>query len=229
MRNPCPAFHWLAAVAVSLIAVSTITAQPPDSPRPLDPLTARERRLADSVARTDPRLRDLLGKSAPLLVDVGFVAGKPRNDSKDPEAVGTRQAAVQYFVRERNIGVTALIDLAKGSVLDVTRVRGADVPLGAEEVTRAARLALADDRVKKLFDGRIPEFRLEREKGQTPDAPDTAATRIDGIRLQGPKGDQCFQRRCVALFFRVDNNYVQLGRVVVDLLNDTVMVREGAR
>jgi hypothetical protein len=224
-----PALRWLSAAAVSLLTLATLAAQPPDSPRPLDPLTARERHLADSVARANPRMRELLGAGVALLVDVGFVAGKPRVDSKDPDAVGTRQAAVQYFVRERNIGVTALVDLSKGGVLDVTRVRGADVPLSADEVTRAARLALADDRVRKLFDGRMPAFRLEREKGETFDTPDTAATRIDGIRLQGPKGDKCFERRCVAIFFRVDNSYVQLGRVVVDLLSDTVMVREGAR
>jgi hypothetical protein len=223
------ALRWLSVVAVSLTTLATLAAQPPESPRPLDPLTARERLLADSVARANPRIRELLGTGSVLLIDVGFVAGKPRADTRDPDAAGARQAAVQYFVRDRNFGVTALVDLSKGSVLDVRRVRGSDVPLSSEEVTRAARLALADERVRKLFDGRLPAFRVERDKGQTFDTPDTAATRIDGIRLQAPKGDKCYMRRCVALFFRVDNSYVQLGRVVVDLLNDTVMVRGGAR
>lgn len=225
MDSPRSALRWFAAAATTLVAVATLSAQPPDTPRPLDPLTARERRLADSVARTDPRLRDLFGTAAPLLVDVGFVAGKPRN-ARDIDAVGSRQAAVQYFVRARNVGVTALVDLAQGTVLDVARVRGTDVPLADAEVTRAARLALADDRVRRLFDGRLPAFRIGRDPGE---AIDTAATRIDGIRLMGPKGDKCFERRCVALFFRVDNTYVQLGRVVVDLLTDAVMIRQGAR
>jgi hypothetical protein len=222
-RSTIPRF---ACAAATLLLAATLSAQPPDKPRPLDPLTPRERVLADSVARSDPRLRDLIGREAPVLVDVGFIAGKPRRAIGDGDAEVARQAAVQYFLRARNTGVTALVDLATAKVLDVTRVRGADVPLAEEEVTRAARLALADERVRKLFDGRMPEFRLQRAAGE---ATDTASTRIDGIRLMGPPGDRCAIRRCVALFFRVDNSYVQLGRVVVDLLNDSVMVKEGAR
>ncbi len=221
-----PSLPSLATATTTFLFVATLAAQTPDRPRPLDPLTPRERTLADSVARADPRLRELLGIGSALLVDVAFVAGKPRRERRDGEADISRQASVQYFVRTRNAGVTALVDLAQERVLDVARVRGADVPLGEEEVARAARLAIADARVRRLFDGRIPEFRIGRATGE---AVDTAATRIDGIRLLGPKGDRCAIRRCVAIFFRVNNTYVHLGRVVVDLLSDSVIVRQGAR
>ncbi len=227
MITPRPTLPRLASPIATLLLAATLTAQPViERPRPLDPLTPRERVLADSVARADPRLRELIGRDAPVLVDVSFIAGKPRRENRDGDAEVSRQAAVQYFVRARNTGVTALVDLATAKVLDVTRARGADVPLSEEEVARAARIAIADERVRKLFDGRLPEFRLQRAAGEPTD---TAATRIDGIRLLGPPGDRCANRRCVALFFRVNNSYVHLGRVVVDLLNDSVMVKDGAR
>ena len=215
-------------LAVTLVfADTTVGAQTTGgAPRPLDPLTSTERAVADSVARADARLRPLLAARGAELVQVTFVAGKPRDEkSRDPDAIPIRQAAVQYFLRSANTGVTALVDLATRSVADVARQPGRDVPLGLAEVDRAARLVLADPRVQRLFNGTMPPFRSERSA----DGPDTSATRVDAIRIVAPKGDPCFERRCVAIFFRVNDRYVNLGRVVVDLLRDSVIMRGGVR
>jgi hypothetical protein len=197
------------------------------APLPLDPLTPGEQALADTVARADPRVREMLGRGS-RLVYVEFLALKePQRAPGAEEAPPRRSAEVLFYVPERDQGVRVLVDLAARRVVEQAPVPGQSVPLSAEEVAAAARLALADQRVVQLFGGRMPAFRVAT-------APATRASadsaRIEGLRTVGatPR-DPCYRRRCVALFFRVGNRYVHMNRVIVDLTGQRVIVQEGER
>ncbi len=195
-------------------------------PLPLDPLTERERAIADSVVRADPRVRDVLGSRDAQLVQIEFIAAKTGRDAAaEPDVPARRHAHVLFYVPAANAGVSVLVDLERAQVVDVVRSPGDGVPISTPEVERAARLALANPAVVRLFGERLPAFRLERGQAGT----DTAATRIDAIRTLGVPGDPCYRRRCVVLFFRVDNRYVHMNRVLVDLGSNRVIVRQGER
>jgi hypothetical protein len=211
----------MAVAGLSLSCV--VSAGHAQAPLPLDPLTERERTMAESIARADSRVRELLASGRPQLISIDFIAAKtPGDGSPDVDVPVHRHAEVLFHLSDRNVGVSVLVDLERRQVVDVARGPGDAVPISSAEVERAARLALADARVVSLFAGRLPAFHFERR----PDRPDTAATRIDAIRTLGARGDPCFGRRCVVLFFRVDNQYLHMNRILVDLLSDRVIVRE---
>ena len=209
-----------ASVIVALAVGMTAPVVHAQAPLPLDPLTPPERAVAESVARGDRRVREALGAEAQL-VSIQFVAPKAADAQLDVPA--RRHAEVLFFLPPSNAGLAVLVDLEGRQVVDLVRAPGESVPLSGEEVERAVRLALADRRVVQLFDGVLPGFRPER---LPPGIRDTSHTRVEAIRTlaTGP-GDPCYRRRCVVLFFRVENRFMHLNRVVVDLLSNRVFVR----
>ena len=57
---------------------------------------------------------------------------------------------------------------------------------------------------------------------------DAESARIEGLRLLGSSADDpCFRHRCILLFFRVNNRYVNVNRVVVDMTSQSVQIRGG--
>jgi hypothetical protein len=215
------------AMLVAALALADARGQPA-APLPLDPLTARERALADSVARADSRVRDFLGPARSLRINTDFIAVKGARDTREQsDTPSGRHAEVLFYRYDNDQGVRVLVDLQRRAVVDVVRLPGSSVPLSAEEVALAARLALADQRVVALFGGRMPPFRVAT-------GPATLAgrdsARIEGLRtLGGTRDDPCFLHRCVVLFFRVSNRYVQMNRVFVDLTAQTVLLRGGSQ
>lgn len=216
---------WSLGPAAMLSLLSAVAAA--QGPLPLDPLTPRERALADSIARADPRIRDVVGRGGRLIY-VDFLAVKqPQRVPGVEEAPPRRSAEVLFYLPDRDQGVRALVDLEQRRVVDQAAVPGQSVPLSAEEVQTAARLALADQRVIRLFGGRMPAFRVATGPATLAD---TGAARIEGLRtVAASRTDPCYGRRCVVLFFRVANRYVQMNRVIVDLTGQRVLIQEGAR
>jgi hypothetical protein len=217
-----------ATTVVFLLALAAATARPQGKPLPLDPLTSQERELASSVARTDTRVREFLGsrRSRQIYVDFIAVKGTRETDARRDEP-SRRYADVLFYRYEDNLGVRALVDLEARSVVDVVRVNGASVPINSEEVEEAARLALADPRVLRLFGGRMPSFRVATHPAAREEV---NSDRIEGLRTLGTTSeDPCSRHRCIVLFFRSRNRYVHLNQVVVDLTSRTVQVRGGER
>lgn len=208
--------------AVLIIAPAVARAQ---GPLPLDPLTPQERAVADSAATSDPRVREFIGAGRSRQIHLDFISAK--SGARGEDVPPTRHAEVLFYNYDRDLGVLALVDLSRRRVVDVARVPGKSVPINSDEVADAARLALADPRVARLFGGQMPSFRVatkaaSREELGTP--------RIEGLRLVGgAANDPCTRHRCVMLFFRVDNRYVQMNRVAVDLTAQQVLIREGER
>ncbi len=216
-------FRALTLVAALSFASAMMQAQ--GEPLPLDPLTAGERAVADTIARADPRVREFLGRGPSRLINVDFIGVKHVADTAQRGEVPPRRNAEALFYRsDRDQGLRVLVDLVGRQVADIAAVPGPSVPLSGDEVALAARLALADSRVVRLFGGELPAFRVATGPA-TRSGADSA--RIEGLRTVGatPR-DPCYRRRCVVLFFRVGNRYVQMNRVVVDLTRQLVIVRE---
>jgi Cu2+-containing amine oxidase len=210
------------------LLLAAAMARPQDKPLPLDPLTAQEREVATSVARADPRIREFMGNRRARQIYVDFIAVKEsRRPDEQNEAPEHRYAEALFYRYDDNLGLRALVDLEARKVVDIARVRGESVPINTEEVEEAARLAQADERVARLFGGKMPEFQVATQPAT---AEDINANRIEGLRTLGmsPK-DPCQRNRCIVLFFRMQNRYVHMNQVIVDLTSRTVRVRGGAR
>jgi Cu2+-containing amine oxidase len=197
-------------------------------PLPLDPLTPGERALADSIARADPRIRALIGGAGSRLIYVDFLAAKVPQRAPGAEEVPPRRSAdVLFYLPDRDQGLRALVDLETRRVVEQVAVPGQSVPLSAAEVAEAARLALADQRVTRLFAAPMPAFRVATAPA-TREGVDSA--RIEGLRtVAASPSDPCWRRRCVVLFFRVGNRYLQMNRVIVDLTGQRVLIQAGER
>lgn len=212
--------------ATAILAATEIQAQ--DPPLPLDPLTAQERALADEVARSDSRVREFLAAGRSRHIYTDFISIKePRVTDVRSDVPSRRHAEALFYNCDRREGLRALVDLSERRVVDVARVPGQSVPINAEEVAEAARLALADQRVVRLFGNRMPAFRAATGPATREDL---ESARIEGLRLAGAgQRDPCTRGRCIMLFFRVNNRYVQMNRVSVDLTTQQVLIRGGER
>lgn len=212
---------------IILASSAGIAKAQPERPLPLDPLTASERALTDTIVRADPRVREFLAGGPSRLINLDFIAVKtPRESATREEVPPSRRSAEALLYRyDTNQGIRVLVDLERRAVTDMVRIPGESVPINSDEVAQAAKIALADRRVVQLFGGRMPEFRVATgpatlEEGNQP--------RIEGLRTIGvTPEDPCYRRRCVVLFFRVNNQYVQMNRVFVDLISQRVIIREG--
>jgi hypothetical protein len=219
--------HRKVAVAAIMALAAGAQAIGAQEVQPLDPLTPREVATADSVARTDSRVRDFLGGRS-RVINVGFAAPKTEMSMAAREDVPSkRHAEVTIYHYDRDQGLLALVDISGRRVVDIARVRGQTVPINADEVAEAARLAVADAGVRRLFGERMPNFRVG---SRAESRGDNGAPIIEGLRTGGgPSTDPCSTHRCIALFFRVSGRYVQMNRVVVDMNSQRVLIRGGER
>ena len=213
------------ALVLSALLAMAANAQP-QRPLPLDPLTPRERALTDTILRADGRVREFLAGGASRQIGVSFIALKEQGDSATQNGVPSRRAAEALLYRyDINQGLQVLVDIERRAVIDVARVPGESVPINRDEVALAARLALADRRVVRLFGERMPAFRVASGPASLGEI---NQARIEGLRtIAATEDDPCYRRRCIGLFFRVNNRYVQTNRVVVDLVSQRVFIREG--
>jgi hypothetical protein len=197
---------------------------------PLDPLTPQEHETAMRIAQADARVKELLGDRTRLIY-TEFIAVKrsetpgtaARPQAEAPPA--GRFADVLFIRYDTNVGVRVLVDLAAKKVSEVVRVSGRSVPINTDEVEQAARLALADERVVRLFGPQANTFRVARSPAGTLQ---TGENRIEGLRTLGAtREDPCYEHRCIVLFFRQANRYIRLNQVVVDLTTQRVLLRGG--
>ena len=217
-----------ATVLLVLGLTASVAHAQPDRPLPLDPLTSRERALTDSIIGSDGRVREFLAGGRSRLINVDFIAVKDRNGAAGRDELPTRRTSEALLYRyDTNQGIRVLVDIWGRAVIDIARVSGDAVPINNDEVAEAARLALADPRVTRLFGDRLPSFRVATRPETLADA---KQPRIEGLHSTGAtEEDPCYHRRCVVLLFRVNNRYVQANRVVVDLISQRVFIREAVQ
>jgi Cu2+-containing amine oxidase len=221
----------LSTIAIAALTLASLTAievfafkSPPIVPQrvqPLDPLTAEEIELAKQVASADQRVKAALGTGRQRLIDVEFFAMKPADTSGDPERLQMgRHARVLFYRYDTDQGIDAVVDLQRKAVVSVTRIQGAAVPLGADEISDAFSIAIKNDRVRTLLGARLKEFRVANlAQGERPE------TRVEGLRvLATSPRDPCFRSRCIHLLFRDRGGYLTGTRVTVNLTAQTTRV-----
>jgi Cu2+-containing amine oxidase len=225
---PCASSRarWSLAAALLSLAVCAPAAlaqapppkpprKPPRQPLPLDPLTAEELKIAERVAREEPRVTEAIGPGRYKLIYVEFLALKPEDPKQTVEAPGVpiqigRHAEVLFYRYDGDVGIRAVVDLVQQAVRDVTRVDGQAVPVTEEEVTEAGELALHDSTVFQ----RLGEARREYK--------------IEGMRILATReNDPCYRHRCVDLLFRRGAQYLVAFPVTVDLTSRDVRVGKG--
>jgi hypothetical protein len=234
MRPRARAISRIACAAfLILLTTNALAVQqpPPRTPQPLDPLTAAERKDAESVARADARVKELLGGGRTRLVYVDFIAVK-RSDAGDAPDVPTkldvgRHAEVVFYRYDDDSGVRAVVDVLKKAVVQAERVDSAEVPLNTEELSESFALALKNDAVTSLLGADAKTFRVAdvgaAAKGAAP------RNIIHGLRVVATSdADSCWRHRCVQLFFRRGDVYL-IDSVVVDLTAQQSRVERGQR
>lgn len=215
---------WYVLLVITSASITqAIAAQ---GPLPLDPLTLEERTTADSVASRDGRVRELLAGTRFIRVNTDFIAVKEANRQTE-DLPARRTAEVLFYDYSNDVGLRILVGIAERRVLDLVKVPGRSVPINRSEVEQAARLALADPRVVGLFGREAPRFHVASGAAM---GEEIQSPRIEGLRVVGADdNDPCFRHRCVVLFFRVNNRYVNMNRVSVDLTAQRVLLTEGDR
>ena len=213
----------LISIVIAALASASF-AQAPRSPLPLDPLTPAEQERAQKIAMSDQRVRAIAGENMRPVVTL-FIAPK-RGDQTEPEG---RFAEVIVHNETEGGGARVLVNLNAASVVDVVRLTERYVPIGPDDVARAASLALESAAVQRLLGG--PEAARTFRPATGPATRETInENRIEGVPDRSPDPDApCSTHRCVGLFFRSRNRYVAINQVTVDLTTRRVYVREGAR
>jgi len=175
----------------------------PTKPEYLDPLTAEERKDAERLARSDERVRELLGERGRLSY-VEFLPIKPAD-----EAATTipRHAEVVFSRLDADYGVRAVVALESNSVVSADRVNGDNVPLTETDLEEAREIALQSAEVRSAVGTRMEQAKVE------------------GLRiLATDEKDPCFHRRCLRLMFKVGNDYLSEPIVIVNLSTNSVIL-----
>jgi hypothetical protein len=218
-----------AALALCVMWLQHAQAQPPPrSVQPLDPLTASERRQAESIAREDPRVKELLGGGRTRLVYVDFVAIKSGElsgpDSPEPLRTIGRHADVVFYRYDDNHGIRAVVDLEAQRVQQAERIDSAEVPLTPEELEEGLALALKQDDVRALLGSDASRYSVDRGRPSSRRA-DSRVVRALRV-IATAESDPCWQHRCVQLMFRRGDVYL-IDTVMVDLTAQQARVERG--
>jgi len=192
---------------------------------PLDPLTLEERKLSEQIAREDSKVRELL-ENRSQLVSIALLFLKPDGEQV---AVPTKPVAIDrhaevLFRREDEAGVRAVVNLSKRSVVSAERVTSMELPLTPEDISQAAKLALADAELRTALGEELKSYTAAAE---APGAR-TKQFAITGLRLFSKgEDDPCTKHRCVQLMFRRGRDYLSDTTVWVDLTERHVYVERG--
>jgi hypothetical protein len=176
---------------------------------PLDPLSGDEIQAAEKLARSDGRVREILGQGRHILCSIDFLAPK----GEDGRPTG-RHALVLFYRYEGNVGARAIIDLERQSVTQVDRINGDQVPMTFEELAAAWDIARRHPQVLDLLGSDANRFQV-----RTDSSLQTRGHEIEGMRIRASRSDSpCFKQRCVELLFRQpDGSYVTGFQVLVNL------------
>jgi len=128
---------------------------------PLDPLTRDDKAMAEKLARSNKRVRELLGEGQVRLILVQLVALKPESYSESARPV--RHAEVVLFRPEGEVGVQALVNLENGAVEQVRRMNGSEVPMNSDDLAEAFQLALRDEEVLKILGSRAKSYQIHND------------------------------------------------------------------
>ena len=188
---------------------------------PLDPLTRDDKAMAEKLARSNKRVRELLGEGQVRLILVQLVALKPESYSESARPV--RHAEVVLFRPEGEVGVQALVNLENGAVEQVRRMNGSEVPMNSDDLAEAFQLALRDEEVLKILGSRAKSYQIQTTSEAGTVAP--AENSVTGLRVRSSdEHDPCSKHRCLQLAFRQGTDFLSTPMIIADLTAKRVYV-----
>jgi hypothetical protein len=202
---------WSVKAAILLAAIPLLSSLSlaqtalPALPAPL--LTPAEKRMAVELAA--PVNLVPFGIDAPADASRRVVTGVLSVASKSTDASQRPTALVILFDYEQRATLRALVDVAAGSVIGVTRTTDDTPPLARSEYVRAQALALGDSRVREALASFAGNVRAEA-----------------GVSLITDRQDQLYGHRVARVLFRTDAGYVRTPfAVYVDLTDSIIHLR----
>jgi hypothetical protein len=221
------AFSILAFLGVVLLIAVSARAQERTQPpsqtiperRALDPLNADEQVVAERIARSDGKVKELLGETGVRVVSVVPVLIKA--ESPERTNVAERQIEVVLFRPQGEVGARVIVNLAQNRVAGVTRLSSDQVPFTNDDLADAFQLALKDAEVVKALGPAAQTFRI---RSGVPGAaiPENS---VGGLPVRSPDpSDPCSKHRCLRLTFRRGNDYLSQPIVTVDLTDKHVYI-----
>jgi hypothetical protein len=187
--------------------------------RALDPLNEDEQGVAVRIARTDGRVKELLGEAGVRVVSVTPVLIK--TDSPEKTDVAQRQAEVVLFKPQGEIGARVVVNLRQNAVVAVNRLNSDQVPFTNDDLNDAFQLAMKDAEVLRALGPSAGSFR-PRVAAPGAAAPENS---VGGLPVRSPDpNDPCSKHRCLRLTFRRGNDYLSQPIVMVDLTAKHVYV-----
>jgi hypothetical protein len=193
--------------ALSVLLASAVLLGQETQTQPLDPLTDAERAEIERLVQADPRVRDLLGSGGRTNY-VELLALKGR----EPDEV-LRHAEVLLLREDSRYGARVVVNLAaKPAIVNVERVDESAVPMADAELQTAAKLAEANEEVRRALSE-------QRERPV-----------VEGLRIvTSDKSDPCYAQRCVRLLYRFGSDYLSEPIVVVNLTKGSVQIQRRKR
>jgi hypothetical protein len=192
--------------------------------RALDPLTGDEQAAAERIARSDAKVKELLGETGVRLVSATPVLIK--TESPERFDVASRQIEVVLFRPQGEVGARVVVNLQRNAVVEVSRLASDQVPFTNDDLADAFQLAMRDAEVLKALG---PEARTFRPRTGPPGPAGTAAPQntVGGLPVRSPDpNDPCSTHRCLRLTFRRGTDYLSEPIVVVDLTAKHVSVEK---
>ena len=212
------------AQAAATSGSSTKKGSSQQSPLPLDPLTAEDRRLAEEIAGADAKVHGLFAGATYRFVSIELLPLKPDQESKGaPTQPLTldRHAAMLYRRAGDESGLRVVVNLTKRSIVSSSEVTSAEVPLTPEDINEAAQLALTNKELRSALSSDAEGYAAASKSPGT----HTDRFAITGLRLfSSDEKDPCKTHRCVRLMFRRDRDYLGQPMVWVDLTDRQVHV-----
>src|SRR5947209_494689 len=102
----------------------------------LDPLTPEEQAMAERIARSDGRVKQLLGENGVRLVSAVPVIIK---QGESPEKIDVRQRTIEVilFRAEGEVGARVVINLRQNQVGSLQRLQPSQVPFTSDDLSDA--------------------------------------------------------------------------------------------
>jgi len=180
----------------------------------LDPLTPEEQAAAERLARSDARVKQLMGEGGVRLVSAVPVIIK-QGDSPEKIDLHQRTVEVVLFRPEGEVGARVVVYLHQNQVANVQRLQPQQVPFTSDDLNDAFQLALRAPEVLKALGPEAQSFRPQSQRPEPEAAvPENEVTGLP-VRSRDPK-DPCYRHRCMQLLFRHGTDFLSMS-VDVDL------------
>ncbi len=220
--------RWLAvglgAVVVAGLGVTIAGAQPDDTPRGTDPLSAAEEEVALGLARgSNP------GESTGVGDDDVVLLVERHQEEKADEDDGLRRADVYVYSYDDDVLTWSVVDTASGEVDQTSVLPDTQLPLVESERDQILEIATADEEFQQLLATRF-------RQGTGRDLVDPATDLIiqpmvfradsNPAAVRGA-ATRCGEHRCAQLLIQSTDHFLVNLNPVVDLSAGRLVSRDG--